>query len=357
MLLHRPGAFFRRFGASGLIGFGESYQAGDWDCADLTELLTVLAATSPTSSRPGCSGCARSPSAARRPPTGRQEKVPAATSRHHYDLSNDLFALFLDQTMTYSSALFATDTEGEPEAGEHLLARRQRRKIDRLLDRAGVGPGRGCSRSAPAGASWRCEPPNARGAAVTVTLSRGTAGARQTARRRGRTDRQVSVQLRDYRDVEGTFDAVVSCEMIEAVGERYWPTATSPPSTGTWRPAAASACRRSPCRTTGCWPPGTPTPGSTSTSSPAAMLPSITAVRTAWPAPPGSAVIDRARLRPALRGNPEDLAGPLQRTRNRGRRPRLRRGVQPHVDLLPVLLGGRLRSGYLDVTQLTLARI
>src|SRR6202000_672746 len=59
----------------------------------------------------------------------------------HYDLSNDLFALFLDDTMTYSAALFAPGAAGQPIAASSLLAEAQGRKIDRLLDRAGVGPG------------------------------------------------------------------------------------------------------------------------------------------------------------------------------------------------------------------------
>ena len=59
--------------------------------------------------------------------------------------------------------------------------------------------------------------------------------------------------LRDYREADGQYDAIVSVEMIEAVGEEYWPTYFAP-STGCSRPAAGSACRRSPCRTTGCWP-------------------------------------------------------------------------------------------------------
>ena len=222
MLLHRPGAFFRRFGASGLIGFGESYLAGDWDCADLTELLTVLA-SHVTDLIPPRLQRLRTIAVRRPPPADRQTREGARRNvGHHYDLSNELFALFLDETMTYSSALFATDTEGKPEAGEHLLAQAQRRKIDRLLDRAGVGPG---CRLLEVGTGWGELALRAakRGATVvTVTISREQqALAKQRVAEEG-LDRQVSVQLRDYRDVEGTFDAIVSCEMIEAVGERYW---------------------------------------------------------------------------------------------------------------------------------------
>ena len=136
----------------------------------------------------------------------------------HYDLSNDLFAEFLDETMTYSSALFG----GLP-AGQACLADAQRRKIDRLLDAARVGPG---SRVLEIGTGWGelCIRAAARGAQVrSVTLS---AEQQRLARERvaaaGLSDR-VEIDLCDYRDVDGRYDAVVSVEMVEAVGYRFWP--------------------------------------------------------------------------------------------------------------------------------------
>jgi cyclopropane-fatty-acyl-phospholipid synthase len=222
MVLHRPGAFFRRFGASGLIGFGESYLAGDWDCADLTGLLTVFAAhvgdlVPPRLQRMRALAVRRPPDATRQTMDGARRNVG-----HHYDLSNELFALFLDETMTYSSALFAAGADGSPLAADHLLAQAQHRKIDLLLDRAGVGPG---CRLLEVGTGWGelALRAAARGATVvTVTISREqqALAARRVAA--AGLDRQVSVQLRDYRDIEGSFDAICSCEMIEAVGERYW---------------------------------------------------------------------------------------------------------------------------------------
>jgi cyclopropane-fatty-acyl-phospholipid synthase len=133
----------------------------------------------------------------------------------HYDLSNDLFALFLDDSMTYSSAWFM---HGD------TLELAQARKIDRLLDAVGVALG---TRVLEIGTGWGSLAIRAarRGARVTtLTLSREQqALARQRAAAAGVGDR-VDVQLRDYRDAEGQYDAVVSVEMIEAVGERYWPT-------------------------------------------------------------------------------------------------------------------------------------
>jgi cyclopropane-fatty-acyl-phospholipid synthase len=142
---------------------------------------------------------------------------------HHYDLSNDLFALFLDRTMTYSSGWFRTDEHGRPLPGDDL-ERAQHRKIDALLDLASVGPG---TRLLEIGTGWGelALRAAARGAQVrTITLS---TQQQELARRRieaaGHGDR-VQVDLCDYRAVEGEYDAVVSVEMIEAVGWRYWPT-------------------------------------------------------------------------------------------------------------------------------------
>jgi cyclopropane-fatty-acyl-phospholipid synthase len=227
MILHRPREFFRRFGDSGLIGFGESYMAGDWDCADqggagdgLTGLLAVFAAHAADLVPPWLQRLRRL--AVRRPPAADDQSVAGARRNigHHYDLSGDLFALFLDETMTYSSALFDTGADGAPVPAD--LAPAQRRKIDRLLDRAGVGPG---GRLLEVGTGWGELAIRAarRGATVlTITISREqqALAARRVAEA-GLAGR-VRVELRDYRDVDGEFDAICSAEMIEAVGERYW---------------------------------------------------------------------------------------------------------------------------------------
>jgi cyclopropane-fatty-acyl-phospholipid synthase len=228
MVLRRPREFYRRFGASGLIGFGEAYMAGDWDAAgengdDLTGLLTVLAEHAAELVPPWLQRLRKL--AVRRQPRGDRQTVAGARRNigRHYDLSNDLFALFLDETMTYSAALF-TDLDEPADLAAAQLAEAQRRKIDRLLDRAGVG--RGC-RVLEIGTGWGELAIRAarRGATVhTVTISREQAALATRRIAAAGLAGQVRVELCDYRDVQGQFDAICSVEMIEAVGDRYWDT-------------------------------------------------------------------------------------------------------------------------------------
>jgi cyclopropane-fatty-acyl-phospholipid synthase len=222
LVLHRPVAFFRRLGAGGLIGFGEAYQAGDWDSPDLPALLTVFAARV-SSLVPRRLQWLRRFQVARQPRMDENTVDGARRNIHrHYDLSNDLFALFLDDTMTYSAALFGDESQGRAE-----LSAAQHRKIDRLLDVAGVGPG---TRLLEIGTGWGELAIQAarRGAWVrSVTISTEQRDlAQQRIDAAGVGDR-VQVELSDYREVTpppGGFDAAVSVEMIEAVGEKYWPS-------------------------------------------------------------------------------------------------------------------------------------
>ena len=216
MTVHRPGELYARLGRDGLIGFGEAYLTGAWTAEDLTGSLTGLAANGGDLT-PRPRPRARSLVQRRTP---RAHRTTADRTRdliaHHYDLSNELFGLFLDESLSYSSALFAHEHED--------LLPAQHRKIDRLLDRAGVGAG---TRVLEIGTGWGELAIRAarRGATVhTVTLSSGQlALARQRVADAGLSDR-VSVELCDYREVSGEYDAVLSVEMIEAVGHEYWPT-------------------------------------------------------------------------------------------------------------------------------------
>lgn len=219
MVVHRPTALVRRVGRYGLIGFGEAYMAGDWSSDDPALLLTEFGHRLAELIPPALQRF-RPLAVVRHPRTQHNSRQQARRNiADHYDLSNELFAEFLDETMTYSSALF---THLPATAAD--LADAQRRKIDRLLDTANVGPG---SRVLEIGTGWGELSIRAalRGAHVrSVTLS---AEQQHLARSRvadaGLSD-HVEIDLCDYRDVEGCYDAVLSVEMIEAVGYRFWPT-------------------------------------------------------------------------------------------------------------------------------------
>jgi cyclopropane-fatty-acyl-phospholipid synthase len=219
----RPKALHERMGHNPKIGLGEAYMAGDWrvaDGSDLGEALTPFAARL-TALVPEPWWKLRIfvdtkiPHRHKNTPEGSRRNIGA-----HYDLSNDLFATFLDPTMTYSSAMF--DPE-RPAAGQDL-EQAQYLKLDAILDQAGVTAG---SRVLEIGTGWGALAIRAagRGAHVTtVTLS-----TEQLEMAQGRVSAagvadMVDIRLQDYRAVTGQFDAIVSVEMIEAVGEEFWPT-------------------------------------------------------------------------------------------------------------------------------------
>ena len=218
MVVHRPEAMVRRVGRYGLIGFGESYMAGDWSSTDIAALLTEFGKRLSELIPPVLQRF-RPLAVVRQPQSQHNSRKQARRNiAEHYDLSNELFGEFLDETMTYSSAYF----DGLP-ADESILAEAQRQKIDRLLDNARVGPG---STVLEIGTGWGelCIRAAARGANVrSITLSAEQQRlARERVAEAGLTER-VQIDLCDYRDVDGAYDAVLSVEMVEAVGYRFWP--------------------------------------------------------------------------------------------------------------------------------------
>jgi cyclopropane-fatty-acyl-phospholipid synthase len=220
----RPAAFFARLGRDAKIGFGEAYVAGDWRAGpgtDLSDLLTPFASRLATLIPPALQRLRVLVD--RRVPTDHENTLDGARSNiaDHYDLSNDLFAAFLDPTMSYSCAWFG---DSEPVAAATRLEEAQLRKIDGILDLAGVQAG---SRVLEIGSGWGSLAIRAaqRGARVTaITLSREQMRlARERVEAAGLSG-LVEVRVQDYREVGGEYDAIVSVEMIEAVGEAYWPT-------------------------------------------------------------------------------------------------------------------------------------
>ncbi len=207
--------FYKCVLRGGSVGFGEAYVNGFWSTPDLSGLLLLLAKNKASTSRlhRGFSFFARW---INRIYHLTRSNTPARSKRNikeHYDLSNDFYQQFLDPTMTYSSALFSDKSES--------LEKAQINKIDRMLDLAGVKAG---DSILEIGTGWGALALRAaeRGCQVkTITLSEEQyAFAKQQFETAGVAD-QIDLCLQDYRTLEGQFDAVLSCEMIEAVGKEY----------------------------------------------------------------------------------------------------------------------------------------
>jgi cyclopropane-fatty-acyl-phospholipid synthase len=203
-----------RLAVSGSVGWYKAWEKGEWVSPDPVPLFELFSANAVSL---GEIGRAKGPArwvnwlAHRlRDNAPRQAKANIAA---HYDLGNDFYSAWLDETMTYSSARF--------EAKEGLEAA-QMHKVHLLLDRLDLGPGK---RLLEIGSGWGTLAIEAakRGADVVgLTLSEEQkAWADQRVREAGLGDR-IEIRLQDYRDVTEQFDAVASVEMVEAVGQRWW---------------------------------------------------------------------------------------------------------------------------------------
>ena len=204
-----------RLAVSGSVGWYKAWELGEWVSPDPVPLFELFSANSVSL---GEIGRAKGPArwvnwlAHRlRDNAPRQAKANIAA---HYDLGNDFYSAWLDETMTYSSARFAS--------AQSTLEQAQLRKVHLLLDRLDLGPGK---RLLEIGSGWGTLAIEAakRGAEVVgLTLSEEQkAWADQRIREAGFSG-HVDIRLQDYRDVAEQFDAVASVEMVEAVGQRWW---------------------------------------------------------------------------------------------------------------------------------------
>lgn len=211
---------FDRILEQGDVGFAEAWIDGDWETPDLPGLLTLLAGNREVLANAVY---------------GQWWSLLAARCRHlfnantrsgsrrnimaHYDLGNDFYRLWLDSTMSYSSALFTPEAECSMEAAQ--LA-----KYRRILSRLDARPGQrvleiGCGWGGFAEVAAREAGLNVLG----VTLSPAQLDYARQRMEKASLEAQVKLELCDYRDLSGeTFDHIVSIEMFEAVGERWWPS-------------------------------------------------------------------------------------------------------------------------------------
>jgi len=210
--------FFRRVLSGGSVGFGEAYVDGLWDTSNLTALLSLFARNQRTLGplQKGFSLAARKANELYHRARENTVERSRTNIREHYDLSNEFYKTFLDESMSYSSGRFT-------EPGQDLNGA-QAAKIKRLLDLAAVGEG---DRLLEIGSGWGALALAAakRGCRVTtVTLSvQQYDYALELFEREGVSDR-VDIRMQDYRELNESYDAVISCEMIEAVGKEYLPT-------------------------------------------------------------------------------------------------------------------------------------
>jgi len=213
----RRNRFFTRCALHADVGFGEAYVDGDWTTDDLTGLMTVFAKNVRELNRASLRLPQLGAFANMARHRARANGVPRAADniKAHYDLGNDFFEAFLDPTLMYSCAVFARPGETLEEAQLRkigmLIDKAQIRKEDRILE---IGSGWG---------SFAIEAAKRTGCSVTtVTVSRKQYEFVAAKVARLGLAGKVDVQYADYRHIEGTYDRIVSIEMLEAVGHRYF---------------------------------------------------------------------------------------------------------------------------------------
>ncbi|MGF1658601.1 MAG: class I SAM-dependent methyltransferase [Rubrimonas sp.] len=216
IVVHNPELFWRMI-RDGELGFAEAYMDGWWDTPDLQAVLDAALLNNDTVAR-GFAGRTLTRMVERfRHFLNRNTKRGSARNiSKHYDLGNDFYSVWLDESMTYSSALFHRSDESLPDA--------QRNKYAAIADSMGVKPG---DHVLEIGCGWGGFAEYAaaeRGVKLTgLTISREQHDfARRRIFEKGLAER-VEIVMRDYRDERGRYDGVASIEMFEAVGEKYWP--------------------------------------------------------------------------------------------------------------------------------------
>ena len=201
----------------GETGAGEGYVDGLWSTPDLGSLLRLAALNREGFALSG--GWWRAPMQRPRTLLHRARRNTVHQSRRniaaHYDLGNDFYRLFLDETMTYSSAVFASPDQS--------LADAQRNKYRVMAERAGLARGQHVLEIGSGWGGFAIYAAGELGCRVTsITISQAQRElAVERVREAGLQD-LVDIQLRDYREIAGTYDAIVSIEMLEAVGAEYF---------------------------------------------------------------------------------------------------------------------------------------
>jgi len=216
--IHDQAALVRML-VHGETGAGEAYMDGLWSSPDLVALIELAALN--RASLGLSAGWWRVPAQLGRTLAHRARRNTRAQSKRniaaHYDLGNDFYRLFLDETMTYSSAVFVSPDQS--------LAEAQRNKYRIMAERAGLTGGEHVLEIGTGWGGFALYAAGELGCRVTtLTISREQHALACERVRAAGLEGLVDVQLRDYREISGTYDAIVSIEMLEAVGAEYFAT-------------------------------------------------------------------------------------------------------------------------------------
>ena len=218
IVVHNPDVFARLI-REGDLGFCDAYLDGWWSTPDLQALLDLVQLPQNDAVNDGFPGMGlvRMYERLRFWLQSNSKRQAKKNIHYHYDLGNDFYRLWLDDTMTYSSAIFRT--------GQESLEKAQTEKYKSMVDQMGAQPG---DHVLEIGCGWGGFAEYAakeRGLRVTcLTISqRQYEYAVDRIAKAGLSDR-VTIKLQDYRDERGSYDGIASIEMFEAVGEKYWPT-------------------------------------------------------------------------------------------------------------------------------------
>lgn len=216
LTVHHP-RLFRSAVIGGTVGVAESYLRGDWDCDDLTSLIRIFVRNRAAADRLDASSSWVSRQRQRlmhwlRDNTRRGSR---RNIRAHYDLGNEFFELWLDETLAYSSGIFTTEGDS--------LAAASTEKFDRVCRKLELRSGEQLLEIGTGWGGFALHAARQYGARVTTT----TVSERQFATSRARFQtagmaNQITLLQQDYRDLRGRFDKVASIEMIEAVGYRHF---------------------------------------------------------------------------------------------------------------------------------------
>lgn len=211
---------FRLILQQGVLGAAEGYLRGYWQCSDLVVLVRILVRNRDLLDKLDQNPLAKISqfflrlwySSRRNNRTGSQRNIA-----EHYDLSNDFFRLFLDDSMMYSSAVFNSSSMTLEQASidkkDLICQKLQLKPFDRLVE---IGSGWG-GFAIYAAKNYGCH-------VTTITISQAQHDEAVQRIKQAGLEHRVEVRLQDYRDLEGQFDKLVSIEMIEAVGAQYLPT-------------------------------------------------------------------------------------------------------------------------------------